>query len=170
VPRLVAGRFDSTDCGRDGDQDVEYAISRSYRISFETRLPNRSSRLATERTRIRLGRNGSQGLLLGEFPARTPSIAAIRSLTIVSPSPAQNLSGNITSTLPSSPTRVLDLAVAPDGSKLVCVGRADTTEPHTIPSRQSSRSATPQISLSAPLGARHEKRISVYDLVKKELL
>lgn len=82
----------------------------------------------------------------------------------------QDLSGNITATLPSSPTRVLDLAVTPDGSKLVCVGRADTTEPHMIPSRQSSRSATPQMNLSAPLGARHEKRISVYDLNKKELL
>ncbi|GAA5910271.1 uncharacterized protein JCM6883_001136 [Sporobolomyces salmoneus] len=81
-----------------------------------------------------------------------------------------DLSGNITSTLPASPTRVLDLAVTPDGSKLVCVGRADTTEPHTIPSRQSSRSATPSINLTAPLGARHEKRISVYDLVKRELL
>ncbi|GAA5987610.1 hypothetical protein JCM5350_001895 [Sporobolomyces pararoseus] len=81
-----------------------------------------------------------------------------------------DLSGNVTSTLPSSPTRVLDLAVTPDGSKLVCVGRADTTEPHMIPSRQSSRSATPQIHLTAPLGARHEKRISVYDLVQKELL
>ncbi|GAA5877585.1 hypothetical protein JCM16303_003387 [Sporobolomyces ruberrimus] len=81
-----------------------------------------------------------------------------------------DLSGNITSDLPSSPTRVLDLAVTPDGSKLVCVGRADTTEPHMIPSRQSSRSATPQINLSAPLGARHEKRISVYDLAKRELL
>lgn len=81
-----------------------------------------------------------------------------------------DLSGNITATLPSSPTRVLDLAVTPDGLKLVCVGRADTTEPHMIPSRQSSRSATPQINLTAPLGARHEKRISVYDLVNKELL
>ncbi|GAA5932775.1 uncharacterized protein JCM15063_002199 [Sporobolomyces koalae] len=81
-----------------------------------------------------------------------------------------DLSGHIISSLPSSPTRVLDLAVSPDGTKLVCVGRADTTEPHMIPSRQNSRSATPQVSLSAPLGARHEKRISVYDLAKRELL
>ncbi|GAA5934008.1 hypothetical protein JCM1841_002048 [Sporobolomyces salmonicolor] len=86
-----------------------------------------------------------------------------------------DLAGNIISHLPSSPTRVIDLAVSPDGSKLVCIGRADTLEPHMIPSRHSSRSATPAAaagttSMTPPLGARHEKRISVYDLRKKEIL
>ncbi|GAA6062457.1 hypothetical protein JCM10212_005360 [Sporobolomyces blumeae] len=84
-----------------------------------------------------------------------------------------NLKGEIDASLPSSPTRVIDLAVTPDGSKLVCVGRADTTEPHMVPSRMSSRSTTPamhQHTLTPPLGARHEKRISVYDLAKMELL
>ncbi|GAA5867882.1 hypothetical protein JCM1840_003474 [Sporobolomyces johnsonii] len=86
-----------------------------------------------------------------------------------------DLAGNITSHLPSSPTRVVDLAVSPDGSKLVCIGRADTLEPHMLPSRHGSRSATPAAapgttSMTPPLGARHEKRISVYDLRKKEML
>ncbi|BGP45859.1 hypothetical protein JCM10450v2_001694 [Rhodotorula kratochvilovae] len=82
-----------------------------------------------------------------------------------------DLAGNVTSHLARCPSRVVDLAISPDGSKLVCVGRADTTEPHHVPSRHSSRSATPAVTAAvaggpAPIGARNEKRISVFRLAQ----
>ncbi|BGO89478.1 hypothetical protein NBRC10512_003937 [Rhodotorula toruloides] len=84
-----------------------------------------------------------------------------------------DLAGNVTAQLGRSPSRILDLAVTPDGSKLICVGRADTTEPHLVPSRLPSRSQTPANANAnangngqgqMSLGARHEKRISVFRL------
>jgi len=83
---------------------------------------------------------------------------------------SQDLAGNVISHLARCPSRVVDLAISPDGTKLVCVGRADTTEPHLVPSRHSSRSVTPAIMASAaagghaPIGAKNEKRISVFRL------
>lgn len=82
---------------------------------------------------------------------------------------AQDLAGNVTAQLGRSPSRILDLAITPDGSKLICVGRADTTEPHLVPSRLPSRSQTPanangNAQGQMSLGARHEKRISVFRL------
>ncbi|GAA6004705.1 hypothetical protein JCM10207_000988 [Rhodosporidiobolus poonsookiae] len=78
-----------------------------------------------------------------------------------------DLAGNVTAHLARCPSRIIDLAVSPSGDKLVCVGRADTTEPHLIPSRHgsafASRSGTPQNVVQVPpLGARHDKRISVF--------
>ncbi|GAA5843715.1 hypothetical protein JCM9279_000115 [Rhodotorula babjevae] len=81
-----------------------------------------------------------------------------------------DLAGNVISHLARCPSRVVDLAISPDGTKLVCVGRADTTEPHLVPSRHSSRSVTPAMMASAaaggfaPIGAKNEKRISVFRL------
>ncbi|GAA5862183.1 hypothetical protein JCM3774_004812 [Rhodotorula dairenensis] len=82
-----------------------------------------------------------------------------------------DLAGNVTSYLTRCPSRIVDLVITPDGSKLICVGRADTTEPHMIPSRTSSRSITPanagaQASANGhpTIGARHEKRVSVFRL------
>lgn len=83
----------------------------------------------------------------------------------------QNLAGNVTSYLTRCPSRIVDLAITPDGTKLICVGRADTTEPHMVPSRTSSRSITPanagaQTNANGhpTIGARHEKRVSVFRL------
>ncbi|GAA5986718.1 hypothetical protein JCM11641_007751 [Rhodosporidiobolus odoratus] len=81
-----------------------------------------------------------------------------------------NLVGEITSHLHRCPSRIIDLAISPCGTKLVCVGRADMTEPHLIPGRSnsnlSSRSGTPASMQHPPLGARHEKRISVFGIGK----
>lgn len=83
----------------------------------------------------------------------------------------QDLAGNVTSYLTRCPSRIVDLVITPDGSKLICVGRADTTEPHMIPSRTSSRSITPANAGAQAngnghptIGARHEKRVSVFRL------
>ncbi|BGP53794.1 hypothetical protein JCM8202v2_001366 [Rhodotorula sphaerocarpa] len=82
-----------------------------------------------------------------------------------------DLAGNVTAYLNHCSSRIVDLAVTPDGSKLICVGRADTTEPHMVPSRAPSRSMTPanggavaSQNGSPAIGARNEKRISVFDL------
>ncbi|GAA5960544.1 hypothetical protein JCM8115_003216 [Rhodotorula mucilaginosa] len=82
-----------------------------------------------------------------------------------------DLAGNVTSYLTRCPSRIVDLVITPDGTKLVCVGRADTTEPHMIPSRTSSRSITPANAGAQAngnghptIGARHEKRVSVFRL------
>ncbi|KPV75622.1 uncharacterized protein RHOBADRAFT_13767 [Rhodotorula graminis WP1] len=60
-----------------------------------------------------------------------------------------DLAGNVISHLARCPSRVVDLAISPDGTKLVCVGRADTTEPHLVPSRHSSRSVVQPQELSS---------------------
>ncbi|GAA5822786.1 hypothetical protein JCM11251_004380 [Rhodosporidiobolus azoricus] len=83
-----------------------------------------------------------------------------------------DLAGNVTAHLARCPSRIIDLAVSPSGEKLICVGRADTTEPHLLPSRASSslnsRSGTPAGAAAQgghpPLGARHEKRVSVFGI------
>ncbi|GAA6006312.1 uncharacterized protein JCM10292_002643 [Rhodotorula paludigena] len=105
-----------------------------------------------------------------------------------------DLSGNVISHLARCPSRIIDLAISPDGSKLVCIGRADTTEPHLLPPSRSSAARSAASSSPAhlaaqalaaagaggigglglgnalagppPLGARHEKRISVFKLAK----
>ncbi|KWU44917.1 WD40 repeat-like protein [Rhodotorula sp. JG-1b] len=84
-----------------------------------------------------------------------------------------DLAGNVTSYLTRCPSRIVDLVITPDGSKLICVGRADTTEPHMIPSRTSSRSITPANAGAQAngnghptIGARHEKRVSRSELVQ----
>ncbi|BGP13752.1 hypothetical protein JCM10213v2_001690 [Rhodosporidiobolus nylandii] len=87
-----------------------------------------------------------------------------------------DLAGNVVAHLARCPSRIIDLAISPSGTKLICVGRADTTEPHMVPSRAgasssslNSRSGTPasvQAMGMPPLGARHEKRISVFEISK----
>ncbi|GAA5894761.1 hypothetical protein JCM6882_006674 [Rhodosporidiobolus microsporus] len=94
-----------------------------------------------------------------------------------------DLAGNVIAHLARCPSRIIDLAISPSGEKLICVGRADTTEPHLVPSRGSSlnsRSGTPAQGVAAaaaaggggamgghpPLGARHEKRVSVFGIKK----
>lgn len=75
------------------------------------------------------------------------------------------------STLAHSPSRVLDLAVTPNGLQLVAVGRGEVGIIPTAPSRgnssHSSRSETPAAnSLVMPI---HEKRVSVFNIADKKL-
>ncbi|GAA5848214.1 hypothetical protein JCM8547_004446 [Rhodosporidiobolus lusitaniae] len=89
-----------------------------------------------------------------------------------------DLSGQVTARLDRCPSRIIDLAISPCGTKLVCVGRANTTEPHMIPSSRGgsafgSRSGTPANAAAGVgglagggLGARHEKRVSVFKIVR----
>ncbi|KAI5479335.1 catabolite degradation protein [Pseudohyphozyma bogoriensis] len=82
-----------------------------------------------------------------------------------------DLAGNMSNPLPSSPSpsRVIDLAVTPDGKRLVAVGRADLSAPPISRggSANGSRSETP--ALSASIQAKHEKKISVFNIVDKKL-
>lgn len=81
----------------------------------------------------------------------------------------QDLAGNVTDQLQKSPSRVVDLAISPDGKKLVAVGRADTTiHPSRAGSLGGSRSGTP--AQVPPIMANHEKRISVFSLPDKKLV
>ncbi|GAA6029307.1 hypothetical protein JCM8097_003613 [Rhodosporidiobolus ruineniae] len=97
-----------------------------------------------------------------------------------------DLSGNVVAHLARCPSRIIDLAISPSGDKLVCVGRADITEPHLLVhargagpygasasgSRGGSGAGTPANAAGlgggpggmghAPLAARHENRISVF--------
>ncbi|KAK4058921.1 hypothetical protein OIO90_000367 [Microbotryomycetes sp. JL221] len=82
-----------------------------------------------------------------------------------------DLAGNVTGRLANSPSRVIDLAISPDGSKLVAVGRADTTSPSRGSSHQQSRTGTPSTSQNGPpIHARHDKKISVYSLPDNRLI
>jgi hypothetical protein len=84
----------------------------------------------------------------------------------------QDLSGAVTSELVNSPSRVLDLAITPDGKRLVAVGRADVAASSTVPhslagSVNGSRGVTP--APTPPVMARLEKRISVFSLSEMKL-
>lgn len=83
-----------------------------------------------------------------------------------------DLSGSVTSELVNSPSRVLDLAITPDGKRLVAVGRADVAASSTVPhslagSVNGSRGVTP--APTPPVMARLEKRISVFSLSEMKL-
>lgn len=77
------------------------------------------------------------------------------------------MTGNIVSTLAQSPSRVLDLAVSPNGLELVAVGRGEVGIVPPPPTRSGSRNDAPVVtSLVMPL---HEKRISVFNIADKKL-
>lgn len=75
----------------------------------------------------------------------------------------------MTKPLPTASSRVIDLAITPDGKRLVSVGRADLNPipPSRGGSVAGSRSETP--APTPPIMAKHEKRISVFNLVDKKL-
>lgn len=149
-----------------------------YRYSRSTRVPHWRSRMDARRSRFRLRRHGQPNLLLGpSLPLLFLSSTSLMILSFV-----QDLAGNVTARLDRCPSRIIDLAVSPSGSKLICVGRANTTEPHLVPSNSrggsayGSRAGTPAnasatVAAAAALnggglqlGARHEKRVSVFEV------
>ncbi|SGZ22426.1 BQ5605_C022g09486 [Microbotryum silenes-dioicae] len=86
-----------------------------------------------------------------------------------------DLAGNITESLQNSPSRVIDLAITPDGSRLVAVGRVDTS-PSVLASRDQSRTQsgadTPAqlaSNLRVPIEPKHDNRISIYTLADRKL-
>ncbi|SCV68978.1 BQ2448_1998 [Microbotryum intermedium] len=86
-----------------------------------------------------------------------------------------DLAGNITESLRNSPSRVIDLAITPDGSRLVAVGRVDTS-PSVLASRDQSRTQsgadTPAqlaSNLRVPIEPKHDNRISIYTLADRKL-
>ncbi|KAK4053755.1 hypothetical protein OIV83_001411 [Microbotryomycetes sp. JL201] len=81
-----------------------------------------------------------------------------------------DLGGNITGQLVDCPSRVIDMDVSSDGTKLVAVGRADTTSPSRGNSVQHSRTGTPSTQNGPPIHARHDKKISVFSLPDNKLL
>lgn len=67
-------------------------------------------------------------------------------------------------------SRVVDLAVTPDGKRIVTVGRsefASNTPPNSSSTSQTGRGDTPNS--IAPSMAKCEKRICVYSLADKKL-
>ncbi|KAM0792248.1 hypothetical protein ACM66B_004942 [Microbotryomycetes sp. NB124-2] len=81
-----------------------------------------------------------------------------------------DLAGNITGQLVDCPSRVIDMDVSADGTRLVAVGRADTTAPSRGNSVQQSRTGTPSTQNGPPIHARHDKKISVFSLPDRKLL
>ncbi len=80
----------------------------------------------------------------------------------------QDLGGHVTFVLPHTPSRVVDVAVTPNGRQLITIGRVDV-KPFTSSPSPSSRASSVPTSLSVPIQPRHEKRLSVYDLAGQAL-
>lgn len=99
-------------------------------------------------------------------------VSRLSLLSLLSLTPSQDLAGNVSTSLDKSPSRVIDLAVTPDGKRLVTVGRADAGSSLTAGASRAgsvagSRGATP--APTPPVLARHDKRISVFSMVDMKL-
>lgn len=80
----------------------------------------------------------------------------------------KDLSGKMSDILPEVTSRVLDLAITPDGKRLVVLGRASVPTIHGSRggSGTASRAETPA---PTPPMTHHEKKIYVFNLQEKKL-
>lgn len=84
---------------------------------------------------------------------------------------AFDLGGNVLFRLPHTPSRVVGLAVTPDGKRIITVGRVDvkpsgSSSTASVASRASSLTGTP----GSNVQPRHEKRMSVYDVATRQVV
>lgn len=74
----------------------------------------------------------------------------------------------MTFVLPHTPSRVVDLAVTPNGRQLITSGRVEL-KPFPNSPASSSRASSVPTALAVPIQSRHEKRLSVYNLATQTL-
>lgn len=83
----------------------------------------------------------------------------------------QDLSGNVVLFPSNSSARVVDLAVTPDGKRLITVGRVNVDVSATPPSSSAASqnsSNTSSVNNTSSSMAKCDKRITVYNLIEKK--